>query len=242
MSFNITVPGGTSVRLPLKNKICDQDVIITATGGGGEDTGNRELYQRVEYIEATTGCKIATDVIADNGTGMELLASFPTLADRVPMGSRLDGNQTRFYVPYPLSSSSIYYGYNVGSTNSASPKANTKYLSQLNFLNTRCALTTEVDTGTSKFVKSLTNELEQQTAPIGIFCYLRLSDGEIVSASSRDMIFFRARISQGSEIIRDYVPVYRRSDGEIGLYEMFTGQFLTNESTGTFTKGDDVDW
>lgn len=40
MSHNITVEGGTSVRLPTAGKYCDQDIVITATGsasGGGDE-------------------------------------------------------------------------------------------------------------------------------------------------------------------------------------------------------------
>lgn len=33
MSHNITIEGGTSKRLPVAGKYCDQDIIITATGG-----------------------------------------------------------------------------------------------------------------------------------------------------------------------------------------------------------------
>ena len=33
MSFNITVEGGKSVRLPTKGKYCDRDIVITAEGG-----------------------------------------------------------------------------------------------------------------------------------------------------------------------------------------------------------------
>lgn len=41
MSHNITVEGGTSVRLPTAGKYCDRDIIVTATGGGGGDTDTR---------------------------------------------------------------------------------------------------------------------------------------------------------------------------------------------------------
>ena len=34
MSHNITVDGGTSVRLPTAGKYCDRDIVVTATGGG----------------------------------------------------------------------------------------------------------------------------------------------------------------------------------------------------------------
>lgn len=34
MSFNITVEGGSSIRLPTAGKYCDRDIIVTAEGGG----------------------------------------------------------------------------------------------------------------------------------------------------------------------------------------------------------------
>ena len=34
MTHNITVEGGTSVRLPTAGKYCDRDIVVTATGGG----------------------------------------------------------------------------------------------------------------------------------------------------------------------------------------------------------------
>ena len=34
MSYNITVDGGNSVRLPTAGKYCDRDIVVTATGGG----------------------------------------------------------------------------------------------------------------------------------------------------------------------------------------------------------------
>ena len=40
--------------------------------------------------------------------------------------------------------------------------------------------------------------------------------------------------------VLDLVPCYRKSDGEIGMYDMATGKFFTNDGTGTFIKGEDV--
>ncbi len=39
-NFNITVEGGSSVRLPTAGKYCDRDILITATGGGGTTPAN----------------------------------------------------------------------------------------------------------------------------------------------------------------------------------------------------------
>lgn len=46
MSFNITVDGGTSVRLPTKGKYCDRDIVITAPGGGGDTSAEDGLIDR----------------------------------------------------------------------------------------------------------------------------------------------------------------------------------------------------
>lgn len=40
--------------------------------------------------------------------------------------------------------------------------------------------------------------------------------------------------------IRDFVPCYRKSDGEIGMYDLVTNTFFTNQGTGNFTKGNNV--
>lgn len=42
-------------------------------------------------------------------------------------------------------------------------------------------------------------------------------------------------------LVHDYVPCYRKSDGEIGLYDLINNTFLTNAGTGTFGKGEDHD-
>lgn len=36
------------------------------------------------------------------------------------------------------------------------------------------------------------------------------------------------------------IPCYRKSDGVIGMYDLVSEQFLTNQGTGTFTKGADI--
>ena len=38
MSYNITVEGGKSVRLPTAGKYCDRDIVVTATGGGAAES------------------------------------------------------------------------------------------------------------------------------------------------------------------------------------------------------------
>lgn len=39
---------------------------------------------------------------------------------------------------------------------------------------------------------------------------------------------------------RDFIPCYRNSDNEVGLYDIVNNEFYTNKGTGTFNKGSDV--
>lgn len=43
-------------------------------------------------------------------------------------------------------------------------------------------------------------------------------------------------------LVRDFVPCYRKSDSVIGMYDLVTNAFFTNQGTGTFIKGNDVWW
>ena len=200
-------------------------------------------YQRVEYIESAeeeTYPYIITDVYADNSCGVEVIASFPKLQDRVPMGSREDSSPTRFYCVYPMSTSSVYYGFNGGSSVSCALKVDTIYRLQTNFLNSRLVNVYDED-GVRKANVSLNATLSKHLVPIAIFGYNSGSSGNV--SSKREFKLYRARISNDYEVIRDYVPCYRKSDGVVGLYEKVTGQFLTNDAdTGSFAKGADIEW
>lgn len=207
-------------------------------GTGTQPDDPWEQYQQVDYItsaETDTYPYIITDVCATNSTGAEIVASFPVLQDRVPMGSRLDGNATRFYVVYPLSSNIIYYGFNGGSSISCSLKVDTIYRCQTNFLNSRLVNVYDSN-GIRKGGAAISATLTAHTAPISIFGYNSASSGAV--SSKREYKLYSARISDGHEVIREYIPCYRKSDGVVGLYEKFTKTFLTNAaSSGSFTYG-----
>ena len=209
---------------------------------GSSEPDPREPYQRVEYIEsATEGTYpyIITDFYADNESGLEVIASFPTLVDRIPMGSRENSDATRFYCVYPLSANSIYYGFNTGTTISCKLVANTIYRLQTNFLNSRLVNVYTAD-GTRKGGGSISGTLNPpHTVPVSIFGYH--SAASAVVTSKREYKLYGARCSKGHEVVREYIPCYRKSDGVVGLYEKITGQFLTAE-TGAFAKGVDIDW
>ena len=51
---------------------------------------------------------------------------------------------------------------------------------------------------------------------------------------------YSCKLYNGNTLIRDFIPCYRTSDNEIGLYDLVNDVFYTNQGTGTFTKGSNV--
>ena len=205
----------------------------------------REQYQRVEYIESAeegTYPYIITDFYADSEAGLEVVASFPVLQDRIPMGSRENSDPTRFYCVYPMSSSSIYYGFNTGSAVSCTLKTNTIYRLQTNFLNSRLVNAYDED-GNRKGGATLSGALTPaHTVPVSIFGYNYAANGTI--SSKREFKLYSARCSRRHEVVREYIPVRRKSDGEVGLFEKFSGTFWGNDGPegSAFAAGPDIDW
>ena len=195
----------------------------------------RELYQRVEFITRKAGEGwFRTDFIANDQSGLELSFSVPSFSDTATMGSRASGSTNgRCYIFYPRAATVGYIGWNTAQSWSVSTVANTQYTTRLNWLNCRKAVILNAD-GTTKATKSVSGTLVQQTSPIDICSYN--------NGNGRAMSLYGARLSQGSEIVREYLPCYRKSDGEIGLMEMLTGQFVPSQVAGGFTKGADIEW
>ena len=54
------------------------------------------------------------------------------------------------------------------------------------------------------------------------------------------MTLYYWKIWDDNNLLRDFVPCYRKSDGVIGLYDRVEGKFYTNKGTGTFLKGNDI--
>lgn len=50
----------------------------------------------------------------------------------------------------------------------------------------------------------------------------------------------RCKIYDEHELERDFIPCYRKSDNVIGMYDLVYKEFYTNQGTGVFTKGNDV--
>lgn len=51
------------------------------------------------------------------------------------------------------------------------------------------------------------------------------------------MLVYCCKLYDGETLMRDFIPVMRKSDGEICLYDKVTQRFFTNQGTGEFIGG-----
>ena len=64
------------------------------------------------------------------------------------------------------------------------------------------------------------------------------SNGAIQERSK--MRLYNCKIWDNGTLIRNFIPCYRISDNELGLYDLVNNVFYTNQGTGTFIKGNIV--
>ena len=48
---------------------------------------------------------------------------------------------------------------------------------------------------------------------------------------------FNVKISNNSDMVRNFIPAKRNSDNALGMYDTVSGNFFTNSGSGTFTAG-----
>ncbi len=67
--------------------------------------------------------------------------------------------------------------------------------------------------------------------------YLLCMNNNEVKANGFIGDVFSVRYYEGSQLVRDYVPCYRKADNVIGLYDIINGKFCVNVGTVNYEKG-----
>lgn len=237
----IDFTGVSSITIPEGNvaKITNAAGDILWQKPAGEDY--KELYQRVDYLYTkggTSGGWFLTDFIPNNTSGMEFTFAVPSFSDVATMGTRTSASNTRCYIFYPRTTSVGYIGWNTAQSWTITTAANTKYITRMNWLASKKAVLLKGD-GSSIGSKSMSGTLVQQVSPVAI---CRYNNATSTPSGGRAMYVYGARFTQGSEIVREYLPCYRKSDGIMGLYETFTNTFVESQVANGFTKGEDIEW
>lgn len=184
-------------------------------------------YQQVAYIESDGKSWIDTGVIGKTGLHIVTEMGYVTPTNVTALfGSR----DPRFYVTlYP--SANFDFAYNSDNSISISPENRKIY--NIDFdTSTRPARF-----GIDGIYYVQSNNQVDTNRNVYIFCFNR---NGFASAFSKSIFKSMTIADENGELLRNFVPCYRKSDGEIGMYDLVNGVFYTNSGSGTFIKGEDV--
>ena len=183
-------------------------------------------YQEVEYIESTGTQYIDTGIIASDTTGVYAkLSSLDATSDIVYFGSR---KFSRFWLAswsnrlYLLRNDTNYIVQTFNSNETFTIKIN--YFNDRQYVYNDSVLASNIET--------------LDDIPYSMYIFGGNNVGGAVNLSSIRVYDFI--VTENNDVIAKYVPCYRISDGEIGLYDIINDQFYTNKGTGTFNKGADT--
>ena len=203
-------------------------------------------YQEVEYIESTGTQKIGTGYIPKTNTKVELALSFN---GTFKYGSSSDTGGTNTFLSSPYTPEwdafTINFGVASDQGNVIFPWFDKSYENggaEVQMFTITDAIRTNRNTltiepgkvsyGTAS--RTITRKTADQEDELFIF-------GNSTLAFNRyNMRVYKMIISEDSDIKGIFIPCYRTSDGEIGLYDIINDEFHTNSGTGTFNKGADV--
>ena len=82
-------------------------------------------------------------------------------------------------------------------------------------------------------ITSLVWTTQTLTQPLYLFA---LNENGSAEYKAKATIYY-VKIYENNTLVRDLVPCYRKSDGEIGLYDLVNDVFYTNQGSGSFTCG-----
>ena len=205
----------------------------------GKKTRLPSEYQEVEYIEGTGTQYIATNfrVNSNNNDKIRLYVDemLVQYGSWQLTGSSLDG-QNAIYVG--ITNKFVYYG--VGNDKVVKEIGDTEYAKRYVYdLDIKHSTYKVLDYEDNNYIVSLTTlskDLGNFTLG-GLELWFMGYSGESRLHLSK---LFSGKIYENDILQRDFVPCYRKSDGEIGMYDIVNGVFYTNAGSGTFLKGADV--
>lgn len=194
-------------------------------------------YQEVEYIESTGTQYIDTGIRINKNLGLKIDGRVLISATQATQYPRIFGgrqyNSSQDDSAVMLGFNRAWYG-SIG-TNETTLLAllpNNEYTFSLN--RQRLVLSSV------EYPMQYVTDNVKVNCTIALFAEFQETSGGIKKFNFGSFSLFNLRMYDNSVLVRNFIPCYRKSDGEIGLYDTVNHTFYTNQGTGTFLKGPDV--
>ena len=198
-------------------------------------------YQELEYIQSTGTQYIDTGVAPTNKTNIKLDIEFisgesnkwiPLIAERTKVsdysgfsamfGIWINSNTKEIALNYADTDTAGITGTNGDGRHIYSNTENKFYLD-------------------NTLIKTLSTSSFTSTINLYVFALNELFIGSTkIETRNCTAKLYELKIYDDNILIRDFVPCYRKSDNEIGMYDLVSNQFYTNAGTGVFLMGTEV--
>ena len=223
---------------PCMYDLIDQEALYNQSGGT-EFTYCVEHqlpsnFIKLKYLEDTGTQYINIEIIPTNETGLYVDAQQITHTNTHVMGSGHESNNTGFSAPRFLKGTANTCGFLWKGWNSYGNIGNgTRFEGYLNFFNNRKANLKTA--GTTERINNLGELGFTPTASLHMFRTNYSSQG---GWNGR---IYRAKISEGTEIVRDFVPAFNQRNLKTCMYDLINNVAYYNDGEGEFLTNRDYE-
>ena len=240
---NIAAAINTNIRISTINSLTDGQIERGSTPTAYEPYRERNYripdeYQEVEYLESTGTQWIATNYIPtdDVDTYKKVTCEYAWTTNQTN-DSMLFGynstNSTLYYERYAHRTAYSAIGLSryraiVGGLGDG--QLNTKYNLIMD------EQTCEIVGGTSATPTSYWESID----PIPMYIFAWNNKNKYADYINCGVRIYSLTFIEGDSMAANFVPCYRKSDNEPGMYDTVSGNFYTNSGTGEFLVGNNV--
>lgn len=186
------------------------------------------IYRKVSYLESSGTQYIDTGIIPTNTHGISINFSFSSNesfdGSWCPIGART--GDIRFWINKSVDASGLTFGFGDYTTSRQTQPKNTLLRASLNLYNNRKMIYVN-----GNYQENITSSISNLSNTLYIF---GANVNGSISFVPPDCRIYEAQITNGSALVRDFVPVVRKSDNKPGMYDRVSKQFFTNAGTGEF--------
>ena len=184
------------------------------------------LYTEIEYLESTGTQYIETNVVPNANTGIYIHVTCTDNSDTFIVGMRHGYGNTRWSIGH---SSKFYYGYSTYASVNVSQSPAECWLNYLDSKKFRAK---------DNYGSDVTVNLPSLSFTPAYNIRLFGSAGIVASYSKWKGKIYHVSITQGSDLIMDFIPV---RVGQVGyMYDKVSKTLFGNAGSGSFTLGPDV--
>lgn len=190
-------------------------------------------YTQVDYIKSRGNQYIDTGVNADSNLSIKMNLSSDYHIQQRHMGAIKNDNgvYTRHHITLNDSTTTNYIASFTGRTNSAQNLLSTiddnKHYLNLDIYNKKVSVDEETPIDLT---------LQPFDTELNYWLFARNSNNS-TNMSFAIMQIYDCKMYYSDVLVRDFIPCYRNSDNEVGLYDLVNNVFYTNQGTGSFTYG-----